>query len=616
METEQAELLNLAWKDYQQSTVKTFQNLLGDEIFADVTLACGKGQQLKAHKVILSSCSPFFRNILVANPHQHPILYLTGVDMEDLESLMRFMYQGEVQIENEGLSKFLETANDLEVDGLFQRQEKEKARQKQKQEELERENAALREKEMAILREKEMAILREREKEAVREKEKAVQRKKVEQWELDKKVKKRKAPSEAFRSPEPEIKKEPIVIQHSAAKSSKLAASPSPKSEKKQPISWLQFLESQAAEKKIKQEEASPSQVQQTPKIAGYVDVDANIDAVHEITAIDDDDIGINDALEVEFPEDIEGDQQTDGLSFGFALSTASGRHECEFCPKSFARRNDAERHVKKYHTVGGEGVENGTDKDPIDFGNLNATVCDVCQKVFTTKWSMQEHRDSVHEGIRFLCDHCDHIASSKRNLRGHMGKKHPDMPLPARYTSIKADDTGYQRSFQTFQGFKNEDSSSAEVEPLALGFDESGDMGVEEEGAMVPTDEDGVPQMFDFEPSSEIDHELEDKLEAMAVQMDGAWTCLECGKTAGTKFHLKRHAEIHLTGYSHTCPSCFKSFNTRPSLKQHFDSHHRDEKKGGGYPCDECEKSAISKGALRIHKYRHHSVPTTGTVA
>jgi hypothetical protein len=83
------------------------------------------------------------------------------------------------------------------------------------------------------------------------------------------------------------------------------------------------------------------------------------------------------------------------------------------------------------------------------DFGgynnlNLNATPCDICAKVFTTKWSMQEHRDSVHEGIRFLCDHCDHIASSKRNLRGHMGKKHPDHPLPAQYTSIKADDAGF----------------------------------------------------------------------------------------------------------------------------------------------------------------------------
>jgi len=220
----------------------------------------------------------------------------------------------------------------------------------------------------------------------------------------------------------------------------------------------------------------------------------------------------------------------------------------------------------------GSEGSENLN----IDLTNLNATPCDVCAKVFTTKWSMQEHRDSVHEGIRFLCDHCDHIASSKRNLRGHMGKKHPDSPLPSTYTSIKAEDTGFQKSFQSFHEIKTED-------------------------------EEGAPQMYELEA---FDHELEEKLESMAERKDGIWTCLECGKTAGTKFHLKRHAETHLEGFSHTCPSCYKSFGTRPALKQHFDSHHKEDKPTkAGYPCDLCDKTAISRGALRIHKYRHHTI-------
>ena len=112
---------------------------------------------------------------------------------------------------------------------------------------------------------------------------------------------------------------------------------------------------------------------------------------------------------------------------------------------------------------------ENGVESyESYDFGgynnlNLNATPCDICAKVFTTKWSMQEHRDSVHEGIRFLCDHCDHIASSKRNLRGHMGKKHPDHPLPAQYTSIKADDAGFpvKGEIINFASFKSNQSPS-----------------------------------------------------------------------------------------------------------------------------------------------------------
>ena len=47
------------------------------------------------------------------------------------------------------------------------------------------------------------------------------------------------------------------------------------------------------------------------------------------------------------------------------------------------------------------------------------------------------EHKNAVHAGIRFPCDHCDHIASSKRNLRGHMGRKHPTKELPVTYNTV-----------------------------------------------------------------------------------------------------------------------------------------------------------------------------------
>ena len=45
-----------------------------DKDFFDVTLAWDD-EQIHAHKVILSACSPFFRNILRRNLHQNPILF-------------------------------------------------------------------------------------------------------------------------------------------------------------------------------------------------------------------------------------------------------------------------------------------------------------------------------------------------------------------------------------------------------------------------------------------------------------------------------------------------------------------------------------------------------------
>lgn len=53
----------LRWNNYQNSITTAFENLRGDEDFIDVTLACD-GKTLKAHRVVLSACSPYFRELL------------------------------------------------------------------------------------------------------------------------------------------------------------------------------------------------------------------------------------------------------------------------------------------------------------------------------------------------------------------------------------------------------------------------------------------------------------------------------------------------------------------------------------------------------------------------
>jgi len=70
--------------------------------------------------VILSACSPFFRSILKQNPHQHPLLYLKGVEFNDLQAVLNFMYHGEVNVAQEELNSLLSVAEDLKVIGLTQ----------------------------------------------------------------------------------------------------------------------------------------------------------------------------------------------------------------------------------------------------------------------------------------------------------------------------------------------------------------------------------------------------------------------------------------------------------------------------------------------------------------
>jgi len=109
----------LRWNDFESNVSVAFRELREEKDFFDVTLACDDNQ-VQAHKVILSACSPFFRNILRRNPHQHPLLYLKGVKYQELLSVLNFMYQGEVNVAQEELNSFLAVAEDLRVKGLTQ----------------------------------------------------------------------------------------------------------------------------------------------------------------------------------------------------------------------------------------------------------------------------------------------------------------------------------------------------------------------------------------------------------------------------------------------------------------------------------------------------------------
>jgi len=113
----------LRWNDFESNISQSFSEIREEKDFFDVTLACDD-DQIQAHKVIISACSAFFRKILKKNPHQSPLLYLKGVRFNDLQSIMQFMYHGEVNVAQEDLNSFLAVAEDLQIKGLTQNHSK------------------------------------------------------------------------------------------------------------------------------------------------------------------------------------------------------------------------------------------------------------------------------------------------------------------------------------------------------------------------------------------------------------------------------------------------------------------------------------------------------------
>ncbi|XP_073985570.1 zinc finger and BTB domain-containing protein ttk isoform X2 [Rhodnius prolixus] len=107
----------LRWNNHQSNLLSVFDQLLHDEAFVDVTLAV-EGQFLRAHKMVLSACSPYFQALFVGHPDKHPIVILKDVPYSDMRSLLDFMYRGEVSVDQDRLTAFLKVAESLRIKGL------------------------------------------------------------------------------------------------------------------------------------------------------------------------------------------------------------------------------------------------------------------------------------------------------------------------------------------------------------------------------------------------------------------------------------------------------------------------------------------------------------------
>ena len=91
-------------------------------------------------------------------------------------------------------------------------------------------------------------------------------------------------------------------------------------------------------------------------------------------------------------------------------------------------------------------------------------------------------------------------------------------------------------------------------------------------------SDEENIPtekedkDSDDGNVSAKIDEEIKNLLEKST---DG-YFCKVCGKTGRMRFHLHRHIETHLDGYSHPCNQCKAVMPTRNARVQHIRLKHK----------------------------------------
>ncbi|KAK7867250.1 hypothetical protein R5R35_000239 [Gryllus longicercus] len=107
----------LRWNDHRTILLTNFERLLQSNSSVDCTLAA-EGKCLRAHKVVLSACSPYLELMLNQDKEKHPIIFLKDMKYKELQAILEYMYRGEVVIPHDQLTSLLQVAESLQIKGL------------------------------------------------------------------------------------------------------------------------------------------------------------------------------------------------------------------------------------------------------------------------------------------------------------------------------------------------------------------------------------------------------------------------------------------------------------------------------------------------------------------
>ena len=82
------EKFDLTWHTYTNHLREMLRNMMSTNELADVTIVSEDKKHFKAHKVVLSACSPVFKSIFGDSIMSNSIIYLRGIQSLETESIL------------------------------------------------------------------------------------------------------------------------------------------------------------------------------------------------------------------------------------------------------------------------------------------------------------------------------------------------------------------------------------------------------------------------------------------------------------------------------------------------------------------------------------------------
>ena len=109
------ETYNLHWHTYSDHLREMLHEMMKSDELTDVTLICDDKKHFKAHKIVLSACSSVFKSIIHDLPPNSSVIYLRGIQHQEMESILEFMYLGVATFYQERMNEFINVAKTLEI---------------------------------------------------------------------------------------------------------------------------------------------------------------------------------------------------------------------------------------------------------------------------------------------------------------------------------------------------------------------------------------------------------------------------------------------------------------------------------------------------------------------
>ena len=109
------DMFNLKWYTYTDHLREMLHDMMSSNELTDVTLVTEDKKHFRAHKVVLSASSPVFKSIISENLNSSPFIYLRGIQSQEIESILQFIYLGQATFYQERMKEFINVAKGLEI---------------------------------------------------------------------------------------------------------------------------------------------------------------------------------------------------------------------------------------------------------------------------------------------------------------------------------------------------------------------------------------------------------------------------------------------------------------------------------------------------------------------